>query len=356
MTTRLSRRDFVLSGGAALPVANAALRRASSAGVFAPAVILPPDAHPCVVAAATGFGGVQRAYEMIMQGADTLDAGVECVKVPELDPDETSVGYGGLPNAEGVVQLDASCMHGPTRRAGGVGALEGIKTPSEIARLVLRYTDHVLLVGEGAQRFAVSFGYRVENLLTDRARQAWLRWRSNLNPNDAYLDVPEGEVFPRPPTGTVNCNVINARGDISSITSTSGRAWKLPGRLGDSPIHGAGQYTDNDIGAAGSTGWGEINIKICGGFLTVDNMRRGMSPTDACLETLRRAVHVAEDRLLDAQGRPKFDLTYYAVNKRGEYGAATMYGGYRAGKYAVCDERGPRLADLAHLHEGDPPQ
>jgi N4-(beta-N-acetylglucosaminyl)-L-asparaginase len=350
----VSRRDFVAatSGLAALPLAS----RGAGAEIEAPAVILPTLARPCMVASANGLGGMARAYDMLVRGSDTLDCGVEVVKVPELDPNDTSVGYGGLPNAEGVVQLDASCMHGPTRRAGAVGALEGIKTPSEVARLVLRYTDHVLLVGEGAQRFALSFGFQLENLLTERSRQAWLRWRANLNPNDGYLDVPEGETFARTPTGTVNCNVVAANGDISSITSTSGRAWKVPGRLGDSPIHGAGQYCDNDVGAAGSTGWGEINIKACGGFLTVEHMRRGMSPTDACLETLRRCIRVAEDRLKTREGRPKFDLTFYAVNKRGDFGAATMYGGYRAGKYAVCDAQGARLADLAHLYEGEPPQ
>ncbi len=358
MSRSISRREFVASS-AAVPLAASVARTGAQRhtdGVGAPYVIVPPPARPCVVAAMTGMGGVQRAYDLVAHGGDTLDAAVECVKVPELDPNETSVGYGGLPNSEGVVQLDASCMHGPTRRAGAVGALEGIKTPSEIARLVLRYTDHCLLVGKGAQDFAVSFGYQVENLLTDRAREAWLRWRANLSPNDAYLDVPVGEVFPRPPHGTVNCNVINAQGDISSCTTTSGRAWKIPGRLGDSPIHGAGQYTDNDVGAAGSTGWGEINMKILGGFLTVDNMRRGMSPTDACLETLRRSVHVAEDRLRTPDGKPKYDLTFYAVNKRGEFGAATMYSGEQQGKYAVCDAQGPRQADLAHVYEGNSPQ
>jgi len=353
MTRDLSRRDFLLSGAAAVPLAAGALGTTPRTGGGAPAVIIPPDARPVVISAMTGFGGVQHAYEMIMQGADTLDAGVECVKVPELDPNIMSVGYGGLPNAEGVVQLDASCMHGPTRRAGAVGALEGIKTPSEVAKLVLRYTDHVMLVGEGAQRFAVSFGFQVENLLTDRAREAWLRWRANLNPDDAYLDIPNDASLPHFTTGTVNCNVINARGDISSVTTTSGRSWKIPGRLGDSPIHGAGQYTDNDVGAAGSTGWGEINMKACGAFLTVEHMRRGMSPTDACLETLRRAVHVAEDRLLDPRGRPKFDLQYYAVNKRGEVGAASMWG---TPSYAVCDAQGPRREQMASLYEGSQPR
>ena len=346
MSPDLSRRDF-LATAAAVPALGAAR-------FPAPAIIVPPDSRPAVVASMTGFGGVQHSYEMIMHGADTLDAGVECVKVPELDPEETSVGYGGLPNAEGVVQLDASCMHGPTRKAGAVGALEGIKTPSEVAKLVLRYTDHVLLVGEGAQRFAVSFGFQLENLLTPRAREAWLRWRANLNPDDAYTDIPPDASLPTFTHGTVNCNVINARGDISSVTSTSGRSWKIPGRLGDSPIHGAGQYTDNDIGAAGSTGWGEVNIKTCGGFLTVEHMRRGMSPTDACLETLRRAVRVAEDHLLTPDGKPKFDLQYFAVNKRGVVGGATLWG--TGGQYAVCDERGPRRVEFAHLFEGPQPQ
>lgn len=341
MTTR---REFVAATAAVLPAAE----------IGAPAIRRQNPSRPGLVASANGLAGAQRAFDLMVRGTDPLDAAVECVKVTELDPNDTSVGYGGLPNAEGVVQLDASCMHGPTRRAGAVGALEGIKTPSEVARLVLRYTDHVLLVGEGAQRFALSFGMQVENLLTPQSRAAWLRWRANLNPNDSWLDIPDGDALPAFTTGTINCNMVNARGDVASLTSTSGRSWKVPGRLGDSPIHGAGQYTDNDVGAAGSTGWGEINIKACGGFLTVEHMRRGLSPTDACLETLRRCIRVAEDRLL-VNGRPKFDLTFYAINKRGEFGGATMYGGYRAGKFAVCDERGARLVDLAHLYEGNPP-
>lgn len=352
MSSEVSRREFLIAGAAAVPLAGAARRAEGRIG--APAIILRPDSHPCIVSSSNGMAGAPRAYEMLMRGADTLDAGIEVVKVPELDPNDQSVGYGGLPNAEGVVQLDASCMHGPTRRAGAVGALEGIKTPSEVAKLVLRYTDHVLLVGEGAQRFAVSFGFRVENLLTDRSREAWLRWRANLNPADAYIDIPADATLPLFTTGTINCNVINARGDISSVTSTSGRSWKVPGRLGDSPIHGAGQYTDNDVGAAGSTGWGEMNIKACGGFLTVEHMRRGMPPTDACLETLRRVVRVAEDRMRSPDGRPRFDMQFYAVNKRGEFGGATMFANNV--KQMVCDERGARLVDLAHLYEGTQPQ
>jgi N4-(beta-N-acetylglucosaminyl)-L-asparaginase len=201
---------------------------------------------------------VQRAYDLIQQGMDTLDAVVEGVKIQELDPTDQSVGYGGLPNMDGVVQLDASCMHGPTKRAGAVGCLEGIKTPSEVAKLVLKYTNHVMLVGEGAQRFALSYGFQVENLLTEASRQAWLRWRANRDAGDDYRDVPGNEPIwtaASRPTGTINCEAVNARGEISSVTTTSGLAWKIPGRVGDSPIIGAGEYTDNDVVRLGPPWW-----------------------------------------------------------------------------------------------------
>jgi N4-(beta-N-acetylglucosaminyl)-L-asparaginase len=345
---RLSRRDFVLSGAAALPLVRGAVRPARAA-IGAPAVRLRPPAPPRVVASANGIRGVAKAMDLIVNhGADTLDAAIEAVKIEELDPEDMYVGYGGLPNAEGVVQLDASCMHGPTRRAGAVAALEGIKTPSEVARCVLKYTNHILLVGKGAQDFAVQFGFTIENLLTDKAREAWLRWRANLNPDDNYLDIPAGEAFAVQPHGTINCSALNANGDLSSVTTTSGAAWKIPGRVGDSPIIGAGQYVDNDVGAAGSTGRGESNIMICGAFLTVEGMRRGLSPTDACLETLRHAVRLSEPRLLDADGRPKYGLDFYALNKKGEFGAAAFYPG---AQYAVHDGREARLADCAHLFD-----
>lgn len=351
MSEHLTRREFVRSGAAAVPVVGALTTVASPASAFpAPAVRRAQDFRTCVVASANGMRAVQRAYDLIQQGMDTLDAVVEGVKIQELDPNDQSVGYGGLPNEEGVVQLDASCMHGPTKRAGAVGALEGIKTPSEVAKLVLKYTDHVMLVGEGAQRFALSYGFQVENLLTEASRQAWLHWRANRSPNDSWRDVPAGESIWTPanrPTGTINCDAVNARGEISSVTTTSGLAWKIPGRVGDSPIIGAGEYTDNDVGAAGSTGLGEANIKVCGGFLTVEGMRRGLSPTDACLETLRRIVATTEARLLGPDGRPTFDISFYAVNKRGQYGGAALFSGAR---FAVCDGQA-RLVDAAHLFE-----
>jgi N4-(beta-N-acetylglucosaminyl)-L-asparaginase len=287
--------------------------------------------------------------ELVLRGSDTLDAAVEGVKIQELDPADNSVGYGGLPNEDGVVQLDASCMHGPTRRAGAVAALEGIKTPSEIARLVLKYTDHVLLVGEGAKRFALSYGYKEEELLTPESRQLWLTWRANRGPEDDWLNVPEDEPLVARPTGTINLNVVNSKGEISSVTTTSGLAWKIPGRAGDSPIIGAGQYTDNDVGAAGSTGRGEANVMACGGFLTVEGMRRGLKPTDACVETLKRVVRLTPPRLLK-EGRPSFNLSFYAVNKQGDFGSASLY----PAKYAAHDGKSGALRDTAYLYERRP--
>jgi N4-(beta-N-acetylglucosaminyl)-L-asparaginase len=299
------------------------------------------------VSSANGLRAVTRAMELMQQGTDTLDAAVEGVKIQELDPSDNSVGYGGLPNEDGVVQLDASCMHGPTRRAGAVGALEGIKTPSEVARLVLLYTNHILLVGEGAKRFALSYGFKEEDLLTPESRRAWLEWRAHRSSNDDWLDVPPNTPMGTRPTGTINLNVVNAAGDISSVTTTSGLAWKIAGRVGDSPIVGAGQYTDNEIGAAGSTGRGESNLMVCGGFLTVEHMRSGMKPTDACLETLRRVLALTPPRLLLPDGRSRFDLKFYAVNKKGDYGAASMY----PSQYAVHDGRDAALRDAAFLFQ-----
>jgi len=334
----VSRRDFVRTA-AALGIPHA---------MRLPRPLPPPSrwaAKPVAVASANGLRAVQKAFDMLMQGADTLDAAVEGVKIQELDPTDDSVGYGGLPNADGVVQLDASCMHGPTKRAGAVGCLEGIKTPSEVAKLILKYTNHIFLVGEGAKRFALSYGFKEEDLMTEHSREAWLRWRANLNPDDNFIDVPDSEKLTLPKTGTINCDAVTPQGDISSVTTTSGLSWKIPGRVGDSPIIGAGQYCDNEIGAAGSTGRGESNIKVCGGFLTVEHMRRGMKPTDACLETLKRVVAATEPRLLDERGRPKFGLNFYAVNKRGEFGSASLY----PSRYAAHDGTEAKIRDTAYL-------
>ena len=339
MTDRLSRRAFLgVTGGAA------------AAAAF-PAV--PPPARrravarPAAISSANGLRAVTRAMELVLGGSDTLDAAIDGVKIQELDPEDDSVGYGGLPNEAGVVQLDASCMHGPSRRAGGVAALEGIKTPSEVARLVLRYTDHILLVGEGARRFALSYGFQEEDLLTPASRLRWLEWRANRGPDDDWLDVPEREPMVARPTGTITLEIVNARGELSSVTTTSGLAWKIPGRIGDSPIVGAGQYTDNDVGAAGSTGRGEAAIMACGGFLTVEHMRRRLAPTDACLETLKRVLRLTPPRLLYPDGRPRFGLQFYAVNARGDFGCASFY----PARYAAHDGKDASLRDAAHLYQ-----
>ena len=340
-----SRREFLTTAAAASaasivarPVGAAtSLPVGTDAGAAA--------ARPVVIASSNGLRGVKLAYDRIVAGGDTLDAIIAGVNITELDPDDQSVGLGGLPNADGVVQLDASCMHGPTRRAGAVGCLEDIATPSLVAKAVMDYTDHIMLVGEGARRFAIEMGFKPQNLLTERSRQDWLRWRARLNPTDARLDY-DGDVAIRSTTGTINMNAVSAGGDISSVTTTSGMAWKVPGRVGDSPIVGAGQYCDNLVGAAGSTGRGEANIKACGAFLAVEFLRQGLAPAQAALKTLERIVAMTEARLLDPQGRPRFDIQFYVVAKGGRYGGATLYDG---AEFAVCDERGARLEKCVAL-------
>jgi len=352
----ISRRHFVGIGAAA--AAGLTLDREARAEIVERSSerVGGLAAPPVVIASANGIRGVARAYEMITrQNADTLDAIIAGVNIQELDPEDQSVGLGGLPNEDGVVQLDASCMHGPTRRAGAVGALEDIATASLVAKAVMDRTDHIMLVGAGAKKFALQMVFKEQKLLTEKSRQDWLRWKACLNPNDNWLD----EASRRSPlaydhplhvkftTGTINMNAVNARGDISSVTTTSGRSWKVAGRVGDSPIIGAGQYCDNTVGAAGSTGRGEANIKVCGAFLIVEFMRQGLSPEQACLKTIDRVVAMTEQRLLDPNGRPLFDLEFYALTKDGRFGAASAYEG---GKFAVADSTGARLVPMAYKY------
>ena len=196
-------------------------------------------ARPVAVSSSNGLEAVKLAVDQVNAGVDTLDAVIAGVNIVERDPNDTSVGFGGLPNEEGVVQLDSSCMHGPSRRSGAVAAIEGVKTPSNIAQLVAYRTDHVLLVGEGASRFANAHGYGPENLLTERAREIWLRWKENVSDTDDWL-APEQEhevagagfePFVRD-YGTINCNIVDADGNISGVTTTSGLSFKIPGRSG----------------------------------------------------------------------------------------------------------------------------
>lgn len=371
MRGKMKRREFVLG------TAAAGLAAASSHRVFgqAPAVITPQNVKPVVIASANGNqfknGGtqtcVEKAFFMITSGSDVLDALIAGVSIVELDPEDSSVGYGGLPNAEGVVQLDSCCMHGPLRRAGGVAALEGVRTPSLVAKAVMENTDHHLLVGKGAQSFARNMGFKIEDdLNTEKSRKAWLDWKRRTD-SDHYLDpkkrieaglkaalqmAREGLIDPEHLWGTINCNGINAKGEICGVTTTSGLSFKIPGRVGDSPILGAGLYVDGEIGAAGSTGRGEANLYNLTSYLIVEALRRGMHPKDAGMEGLKRIkANTVEKRLRKANGDPNFGIQFYILNARGEYAGVTMYG---QGRYAVCTESGPKLLPLEPLLSGSP--
>ncbi|MGE0760653.1 MAG: N(4)-(beta-N-acetylglucosaminyl)-L-asparaginase, partial [Pirellulaceae bacterium] len=276
--------------------------------------------------------------------------------IVENDPNDTCVGFGGLPNEEGEVELDAAVMHGPTLRAGAVASLRNIKNPSLVARLVMERSDHVLLVGKGALKFARAHGFVEENLLTERAREAWLKWKENLSNRDDWLPphTPEdeglGQLFAPffRQTGTIHCSALDQRGNLSCVTTTSGLAFKIPGRVGDSPIIGAGLYCDNEVGSAGSTGRGEANLANCSSFLIVELMRQGKTPEQACLEVCQRIVeHTRMKRLKRRDGRPDFNVSFYAINKQGAFGAASIFGGT---KYTVHDGTAARTLDCAFLY------
>ena len=387
----ITRRDFVksasLAAAAPLSLAQAPAPRQ------APAVMR--TVRPVVISDYSGWefknGGaenaVQRAFRLITEGQDVLDALIAGVNIPELDPLETGIGYGALPNANGVIELDASCMHGPKKRAGAVACLEGVRTPSLVAKAVMEYTDHHLLVGAGAQQFARNMGFTVEDdLNTETSRRLWREWKRRVDP-EHWLDPNGNERKPKPKHekdpgdeaawqaramaagrsmvrdglipegsfwGTINCDGLGPNGDICGVTTTSGLAWKIPGRTGDSPILGAGLYVDNEVGAAGSTGRGEANLYNLSSFLIVESMRRGISPKDAGMEALKRIkANTIESRLLNSKGNPNFNIRFFALNKRGEYAGVAMY---RAGetKFAVCTEHGAQALELEPLLAGAP--
>jgi len=366
MPRKVNRREFVKSSFVA-PAAIAA----------APTMLIPSEVKPVVISDVSGIrfknGGpmssVEMAFYRMTQGDRVIDAVVAGVQIPENDPEESGIGYGGLPNADGVVQLDSCCMDGPTKRAGGVAAIEGVRTPSVVAKAVMENTDHHLLVGAGAQSFARNMGVKVEDdLNTEKSRKLWLEWKRRIDPKH-YLDpkkradagyragltmVADGLISEDHFWGTTNCDAINEKGEIAGVTTTSGLSFKIPGRTGDSPILGAGLYVDGDVGAAGSTGRGEANLYNLCSFFIVEQLRGGMHPKDAGMEALRRVqANTVENRLLNDRGLPSFNLRFFVLNKKGEYAGVAMYASGEQ-VYAACDENGAEERPLEGFLDGSP--
>ncbi len=374
MSEKITRRDFVKAGTAASVAASVP----AAAFGQGPTVLVRKATPPVVIASGNGHqhknagprSCVEEAWQRIVMGEDVLESLIAGVNIVELDPADTSVGYGGLPNADGVVQLDACCMHGPTKRAGGVASLEGVRTPSRVAKAVLDHTDHHLLVGPGAQAFARNLGFAIEaDLNTESSRAKWLEWKRRIDPT-RYLDpkkrthageaasrsmLRDGLLDPHHRFGTINCDGVSAKGELGGVTTTSGLAFKIPGRVGDSPILGAGLWVDNEVGAAGSTGRGEANLYNLSSFVIVEELRRGRAAKDAGMEALRRVkAATVEKRLLDRNGLPSFHLAFYVLTKQGEYAGVSMWGKDGRPRFAVCSEKGPELVACEPLHAGAP--
>ena len=365
MRSKITRRNWMKSS-AALTAAAASPQRAVA-----------QQPRNIVIASVNGLQACKKAMDMIRSGSDTLDAVIAGVNIVELDPKQHGVGYAGLPNEEGVVELDASVMHGPTRRCGAVAGIRGVKTPSKVAKLVMTETDHAMLAGEGADRFAKAMGFKLEELLTDESRLAWLVWKRTMRDKLGHTnwasetDSPSPtadlkQMFPgvdektlawawemaiHPLTGTINCLALNSKGEMSGCTTTSGMAWKIPGRIGDSPLIGAGLFVDQDVGAAGSTGRGEENIRITGAHTVVENMRKGMTPKEACLDALKRVARNFND---DKKRLNKIDVQFYALRKDGMYAGASLWTKFdpqqqRATSFSVNDGGESRLEPCVPL-------
>jgi len=352
LMSNFSRRDFLKSTALGTTAALTA-RSFLTESIARPSS--PVAVKPIAISSGNGTKALEKAMELLKGGSDALDAVIAGVNIVEDDPNDTSVGYGGLPNEDGVVELDAAVMHGPTYRGAGVAALRNIKNPSKVARVIMERTKHVLLVGEGALKFAKAHGFQEMDLLTDQAREAWLKWKENLSNQDNWLpqhsieDTDIGKTFEEflRHYGTIHCSAIDLNGNISCTTTTSGLAFKIAGRVGDSPIIGAGLYCDNEVGSAGSTGLGEANLLNCSSVMIVEWMRQGKSPEEACVLACKRVNdRCREKRLQDAQGRFKFDLTFYAVNKRGEHGGASLWSG---ASYLVHDGTEVKKFNCAYL-------
>ena len=368
----MKRRDF-LTGLAVTSATLAAGQTEKPVQTESPYKQVPRTQNPkdIIICAANGYNYLDRGYEKLRQGADTLDAALAVVSGPEDDPNDDSVGLGGLPNEEGVVELDSCLMHGPTRRAGAVGGLHDVKNASAVAKAVMEHTGHVMLVGEGATRFALAMGFPKQDLLTEHSRKIWMLWKETHSNQDwwgpgladpnwkppaplgsalqdqprpiqkmyaiaADLGIPEPDRMDainkvlHPPTGTINCSVLNTKGEMSSVTTTSGLAWKIPGRCGDSPIIGAGCYCDQDVGAAGATGSGEENIKVAGAHTIVENMRHGMSPEEAGMDALRR---IARNYNNDMTRLAYVSMFFYILRRDGAYAGVSMWSGAGPGQH-----------------------
>lgn len=355
MSDSISRRGFLRYSAAASVPPLVGTSPGCRHLVVEPSFQIPPKRRavtPTAIGSSNAKSAVKIAVDEMARGTPPVDAAVAGISPVEDDPNDMSVGYGGLPNEDGVVELDSCVMDGPSGLAGAVASLRNIKNPSKVALLVMRRTDHVLLVGEGALRFARAHGFKEQDLLTEQARRRWLRWKENLSTQDDWVSPREAadrrrkDEEPRP-GGTIHVSAINENGDLGACTSTSGLSYKIPGRVGDSPLVGCGLYTDNDHGSAGSTGRGEAVIISNGSAYIVHLMAQGTSPKDACLEACKRIVRLTKvKRLLDSTGRPNFNVAFYAVDKKGRTGAATIHGG---GRYAVMTENGPEVRSTAHL-------
>src|SRR5271165_6271016 len=360
---KFTRRDFLATS--AVGSASLALDlQAQSKPEKSMPVGGPPKA-PVIICAHNGYNYLDRGYAVLTNGGDTLDAVMQVITGPEDDPNDTSVGLGGLPNEDGVVELDACCMHGPTRMAGSVAGVREIKNVSLLSKAVMEHTGHIMLVGEGAQKFGFAMGFPRENLLTERSRKIWLLWKETMSDKDWWgpgIDSPNYKLpdehstrtsignqrtermetlaatlgiepefraaaiqrVLHPPHGTIHCSSLNEKGEMSGATTTSGLAWKLAGRAGDSPIIGAGCYTDQDVGSAGATGNGEENIRVVGAHTIIENMRRGMSPQEAGMDALKRIVRNFNGDMRKLQ---YVDMSYYILRKDGAYAGVCMWSG-----------------------------
>ncbi len=373
MTSSWTRRELLSTIGGAAAAAAVPSARAEPSAAAAPDRLRPP----CAVATSNLHRfknggertGIETCFAELVRGVDPLAAVVAGIEICELDPEESSVGYGGLPNADGVVELDASLMHGGRRRAGAVAALQGVRNPSRVALAVADSTDHHLLAGEGARQFARRMGFRIEeDLNTETSRRLWLEWKRRLDP-EHWLDperrseaaeraresmIADALLDPLHLQGTCHLSALDGQGVLAGGTSTSGLAWKIPGRVGDSPILGAGLYVDGAVGSAGSTGRGEANLESLSSFWIVEEMRRGAHPKDAAMAALRRIVERnGAARLRLADGRPKFNLQFYALDRAGRFAGVSLYRatGGAVARYAIADADGVRLLECEALFE-----